>query len=83
MWNMRMTVKTIVVSLLGTVLKILERELEELEIRERNETIQTALLRSTRVQETCCHSDFSERRNVKAGVKILLGKNSPGEDMIE
>ena len=47
LWNIRMTVMPIVFSALGTIYKGLEKRLEELEIRESTETIQTtALLRS-------------------------------------
>ena len=57
-------------------LKIIPQSLKELEIREQVENNQsTTLLRPARilkrVQETCCHSDFSERLLVNAG-----GKNS-------
>ena len=63
----------IVVGILGTVPKGLERELEGLEIRGRIEAIlTTVLLRSARllrrvleIEETCCHTDSS----VVAGVK--------------
>ena len=66
MWNMKVTVKPIVISALGTVTKGLVKGLEEFDIRGRVDTIQTtALLRSARilrrVRETCCHSDTSER----------------------
>ena len=47
---MKMTVIPIVIGALGTVTKGLVHGLEELEIREREETIQTtALLRSARI----------------------------------
>ena len=48
LWNMK--VLPIVIGTLGMVYKVLEREQEQLEIRGRAETIQTAaLLRSTRI----------------------------------
>ena len=48
LWNMSVTVIPTVISVLGTILKGLESGLEELKIRGRFETIQTAaLLRST------------------------------------
>ena len=64
----------IMIMIIITIPKGLVRGLENLEIRERAETIQTtALLRSTRmlkrVLETCCHSDSNERPSAKAGVK--------------
>ena len=47
---MKLTVIPVVIGTLGTVPKGLERGLEELEIRERIEIIETtALLRSTRI----------------------------------
>ena len=50
LWNMKMTVIPIVISALGTISKVLERRLEELEIRGRTEATQgTAMLRSARV----------------------------------
>ena len=41
-WNMKVTVIQIVIGALGAVIKILNKGLEELEIRGRLETIQTA-----------------------------------------
>ena len=66
---------------LGTVTKGLVQELKDLEIRGRVETIKTtALLRSVRilrrVQETCSHSNPSEKPSVNAGVKTLKGVNN-------
>ena len=57
-----------------TVTKGLLKGLEDLEVGGRVETIQTTtLLRTTRilkgVQETCCHSDSSEKPSVNADVK--------------
>ena len=49
-WNMKVTIITIVISALGTVNKGQVQELEDLEIRERVETIKaTALLRLARI----------------------------------
>ena len=47
LWNMKVTVIPIVISVLGMVLKGLERGLEELEIRRWIETIQTKTWLST------------------------------------
>ena len=75
---MKVTVIPIVISPLGTVtkglVKGLVKGLEDVEIRERVETIETTgLLRSTRilrrVLETCCHSDSCEKPLANAGVK--------------
>ena len=47
LWNMKVTIIPIVISALGTVAKRLIQRLEDLEITERVETVQTtALLRS-------------------------------------
>ena len=49
-WNMKIMVIPIVIGVLGTITKILIKELENLEIRERADTIQTtAMLKSTRI----------------------------------
>ena len=50
------------------------KELEDLEIKGQEEIMQTtALLRLTKIlrkiQETCCHSDSSEKPSANAGVK--------------
>ena len=51
LWNMKVTVKPIVIGALNTVTKRLIKGLEDLEIRERGKTIQTtASLRWTRIQ---------------------------------
>ena len=53
LWNIKVTVIPIVIGALGTVTKGLVQELEDLEIRRRVETIQTAaLLRSVRILRT-------------------------------
>ena len=50
LWNMKMTVISIIIRALGTVTKGLIKGLEDFEIRERVKTIQTtALLRSARI----------------------------------
>ena len=49
-WHMKVMMKPIITSVLGTIPKGLVKGLEDLEIREQVETIQTtALLRSTRI----------------------------------
>ena len=65
----------IVMGTLGTILKGLVNELEDLEIRRQEESIQTtALLRLARilrrVLETWRDSNSYERQSVNAGVKI-------------
>ena len=50
LWNMKVTIIPIVIGALGTVIKGLVQELEDLEISGREETIQTtALSRSVRI----------------------------------
>ena len=71
---MKVMVIPIVICELGTTPKGLVRELEELKIRGRKETIQmTGLLTSARIQrsipETCCHSNSSENPSANAGLK--------------
>ena len=67
LWNMKVTFLPIIIGALGTVTEGLLKGLEDLEIRELVETIQTTtLLTSARIlrrilEETCCHSNFSER----------------------
>ena len=50
LWNMKVTIIPIVISAFGTVTKGLQKELEDLEVGRRVETIQTtALLRTARI----------------------------------
>ena len=63
LWNIKMTVTPMILGILGTVPKGLEKRLVELEIRERMKMMEMrALLRSARilrrVLETCCHSYY-------------------------
>ena len=82
MWNMKVTIIPIVIGALGTVTKGLIQGEEDLEIRERVETIQTiALLRSARIQrrvleETRCHSHSCERPLANADVRNSHGVNN-------
>ena len=76
---MKVTVIPIVIGAFSTVNKELLKELEDLEVSGWVETIQTtAFLRTARIlrrvldtEETCCHSNSSERPSVNAD-----GKNS-------
>ena len=66
LWNMKVTIVLIAIDAFGTVTKGLLKGLEDLDFKERVETIQTtALLRRARilrrVLETCCYSNSSER----------------------
>ena len=80
--NMKVMVIPIVISALGTVPKGLERRLEKIEIGGKIKSIQTTpLLRLTKIEslrpeETCCHSDSSERPSVNAGVKTCKKYNN-------
>ena len=79
LWNMKVTIVPIVIGAFGTVTKGLLNGLEDLEVGGRVETIQTtALLRMARilrrVQETCCHSNSSERPSANTDVKNSRSK---------
>ena len=75
---MKVTVIPIVVGALGTIPKGLVKGQEDLEINGQVETIQTTvLLRSARIlswtlEETCCHSNTSEKLLANADVKKTL-----------
>ena len=80
LWNMKVTIIPIVIGALGTVTKGLIKGVEELEIRELSETVQTTALLSLariprRFMETwgdCCHSNSNERPSAKTDVKKTL-----------
>ena len=73
----KVTIVPIVIGALGIITKGLLKGLEDLEIGGRVETIQTtALPRTARIlrrvlglEETCCHSNFSEKPSVNTDVK--------------
>ena len=74
LWNMKVTIITILIGALGTVTKGLLKGLEDLKVGARVETIlTTALLRTARilirVLETCCHSNSSEIPSAYSDVK--------------
>ena len=73
LWNIWVTVIPVIIGAPGMVPKGLVRALEELEIGGRAGTIQSiVLLRSARIlrlEETCCHSDSSERPSANADMK--------------
>ena len=77
LWNMEVTIMQIVIGAFGTVTKGLSKRLEDLEVGGRVDTIQTtALLRTTRLlrrtwrlEETCCHSNSSERPSANTDMK--------------
>ena len=74
---MQVTIIPIVIGAFGTVTKGLLEVLGDLEVGGRVETVHTTvLLRKARIlrrvlelEETCCHSNPSERPSAKAGVK--------------
>ena len=74
---MQVTIIPIAIGVFGIETKCLLKRLEDLEVSGRVETVQaTALLRtakyleeSWRLEETCCHSNFSERPSANADVK--------------
>ena len=67
LWNMQMTIIPIVIGAFGTVTKGLLKRLEDLVVGGRVETIQTTTLLRTawveswRLEETCRHSNSSEK----------------------
>ena len=77
LWNMMVTIVPIVIGAFGTMTKGLLKGLEDLEVGGRIETIQmTALLRTAKIlrrfleiEETCCHSNSSEKPSANANVK--------------
>ena len=77
LWNMQVTIIPIVIGAFGTVTKGLLKELDDLEVGGRVETIQTTpLLRTARIweeswrlEENCCLSNSSERPSANADVK--------------
>ena len=84
LWNMKMTIIPIVIGVLGTVIKGLIQGLEDWEIRERVETIQTtALLRSARIlrrvwrlEETCYCGVPTEGQGQRAKLCCCLVSDS-------
>ena len=75
---MQLTIIPIVIGAFGTVTKGLLKGLEDLEVGGRVETFQTTtLLRTARIprrlEETCCHSDSSEKPSANTDVKISNG----------
>ena len=74
---MKVTIVSIVIGALGTLTKGLLKGLEDLEVGGRVETIQTtALLRTARIgdeswrlEETCCHSNSSEKPSANTDEK--------------
>ena len=70
---MKVTIVPIVIGAFGTITKGLFKALEDLEVSGRVETIQmTTLLRAARIlrlEETCCHSNSSEKPSANTDVK--------------
>ena len=81
---MKVTVIPIVIGAFSTITEGLSNGLDDLEIRELMETIQTTtLLRAARIlrrvwrlEETCCHSNSSERPSANADEKNSQGVNN-------
>ena len=75
---MKVTIIPIVIGAVGTVTKGLLKYLEDLEVGDRVETIQTSALLKTarilRLEETWCHSISSEIPSAYADVKTLMSK---------
>ncbi len=72
---MKVTIVPVVIGAFGTITKGLSKGLEDLEVGGRVETIQmTALLRTAKIlrrvlEETCYHSNSSEKPSANADVK--------------
>ena len=78
---MKVTIMPIVIGAFGTITKGLLKELEDLEVGGRVETIQTTTILGTArilrtVLETCCHSNSSEKPSAKTDVKNFQGVNN-------
>ena len=75
LWNIKVTIIPIVIGAFSTVTKELFKGLENLKVGWRVAAIRTAANweESCRLEETCCHSNSSERPSGNADVK-----NSPG-----
>ena len=75
---MKLTVIAILIGAFGEVTKRLIQGLDDLEIRGQVDTIQTTALfrlartlkESRKLEETCFHSDSSDKPSANAGVKI-------------
>ena len=79
LWNMKVTIVPIVIGAFGTITKGLFRGLEDLEVGGREETLlRTAriLNESWRLEETCCHSNSSEKPSANTDVKNSKGVNN-------
>ena len=84
LWNMKVTIVPIVIGALATITKGLLKGLEDLEVGWRVETIQSTACwerpesweESWRLEETCCHSDSSEKPSANADVKNSKGVNN-------
>ena len=81
---MKVTIVPIVIGALGTVTKGLLKGLEDLEVSGRVETIQKNSIAedgqntetvSWRLEETCCHSNSSEKPSANTDVKNSRGVN--------
>ena len=81
--TMKVTIIPIVIGAFGTAIKWLLKGLVDLEVEGRVETIQTTALwerpeyweESWRLEETCCHSNSSERPSANAGGKSSYNNN--------
>ena len=81
---MKVTILPIVIGALGTITKGLLKGLEDFEVGGRVETIQmTALMKTARIlrrvwrlEETCYHSDSSEKSSANTDVKNSKGVNN-------
>ena len=80
---MKVTIVPIVIGAFGTITKGLLKGLENLEVGERVETIQIDYWErpeyweeSWRLEETCCHSNSSEKPSANTDVNNSKGVNN-------
>ena len=80
---MKVTIIPIVIGALGRVTKGSLKGHEDLEAKGRVETIETTTEYwegSWRLEETCCHSNSSEKPSANADVKNCKGVNNNGNN---
>ena len=80
LWNMQVTIIPIVIGAFDTVTKGLLQGLEDLEIGGRVERPEY-WEEFWKLEETCCHSNSSERPSANANVKNSNDKNNKGSTL--
>ena len=85
-WNIKVTVIPIVIGALGTIPKGLVKGLEDWKLEDKLRPFRIQHYKdwleyweeSWRLEETCCHSDSSERPSTNADVIIMLQAGTKG-----